>query len=318
MTTSSDELVGKLSAMTIVGDEDQERVDVNARRAIGCNNTPEEDCQNSIQPTNVVSSDAQTETESKRIDFLIDTLGTNEFSINKPAIRCLLIHFERDIRDIIRRFIHEPSTGDFIWKTMEECYNEAVSPSGTLNAHGFFDYLKDSPCIRSMDSDFESQDHAGNFKGERSWADFWVTVLDCSHGGPTLFCPRNSSDTNLGSSDDIPRYLFRVFDEKSSGINSEQIFESSGRNRYNTEKGPNADLVSLPHSTATDLIFYHLKSKNGEKDMDDNLVSWTSSLLFAIQYAVCIRYLRTRGNNIKICMVDTHKFPQGQLYETSS
>lgn len=64
MTTHNDERSEELSNVTTVGDGGQERVDGIVPLMSGCNNPPEKDCGDPIEPINVASSDAQTEIES--------------------------------------------------------------------------------------------------------------------------------------------------------------------------------------------------------------------------------------------------------------
>jgi hypothetical protein len=53
---------------------------------------------------------------------------------------------------------------------------------------------------------------------------------------------------------------------------------------------------------------------NKEEEDVDNLMSWSSSLLFVIQYAIW-RYHKRHSTpaGVEICMVDTTKFPHGQF-----
>lgn len=233
---------------------------------------------------------------------------------NELVIYRLFQHFEKEIRDIIQRCNHETSTEKFIWKVFEECYKEAVSASGTLNAHDFVDHLKDSSWIWFLDPDFASQDHAGHYKGERSWVYFWVTILELPSVGPTLFYPQNSSDIDLSSPNTTPPYLFRVFDWKSSGKNDEEVMASS-EYASQTQTSVVNDLLDMENLKATRLLSYHIGDKWTRKNDDqDNLVSWTNSLLYAVQYATYRQHrLSLLNTDIKICMVQTSQFPQGQF-----
>ena len=62
------------------------------------------------------------------------------------------------------------------------------------------------------------------------------------------------------------------------------------------------------------MLAEHLTKSLFQAAPDDNLMSWTSSLLFAIQYAIF--RARTGGrsySDVWICAVDTTRFPTGQF-----
>jgi hypothetical protein len=67
------------------------------------------------------------------------------------------------------------------------------------------------------------------------------------------------------------------------------------------------------------MLYSHLtKSCFGGED-DDNLMSWSSSLLFVIQYAIWRCYKRRRDTTkVAICTIDTRKFPHGQFVRDMS
>ena len=90
----------------------------------------------------------------------------------------------------------------------------------------------------------------------------------------------------------IPRFLFRVFTPKSDGSTNdtcvEDVFQRS-------------DSLSRTYELCAHLRWYR-------KPRNDNLVSWTSSLLFAIQY-MFYRHLIPEDSSsldeIRLCIVDT-------------
>ncbi|KAF1954385.1 hypothetical protein CC80DRAFT_567623 [Byssothecium circinans] len=222
----------------------------------------------------------------------------------------ILSHFDKQIKDIIREVLNNTSDRDVLWKVAEECYKQAISRSGSLDADNYFVPVEEAPLGWPYDSDFESEEYyehesrlevdenyAAAFQGRierriearrkdrQIWPEFWVRVLNNSPAGPTLFYPPASVSAQNLNFDSIPKYLFRTFNEASSGRNNESV---------------TASMASIKSCFG------------GEKS--DNLMSWTSSLLFAIQYAVWRH--KTRGcylSDIKICVVDTRKFPQGQF-----
>jgi len=116
------------------------------------------------------------------------------------------------------------------------------------------------------------------------------------------------------SIDYVPRYLFRTYAPKSNGSTNETIVEAAAASR----PCGNVDLLQLPRNKAAAMLWNHLnwKTRNGSwfRDNDDNLMSWTSSLYFAIQHGLRRHYTdfdHPDHSNIRICVVDTRKFPRG-------
>jgi hypothetical protein len=146
---------------------------------------------------------------------------------------------------------------------------------------------------------------------KRSWIDFWVTVLNNSPGGPTLFYPPLSPGNLTLEVEDVPRYLFRTFDEASPGTNNDnEIASVESRGRLPGQG--RIDLLQRERIQAAERLYSHLYKPIFDVYTNDNLMSWTSSLLFAIQYAIYRGKWRSPGD-IKICVVDTREFPQGQF-----
>lgn len=253
----------------------------------------------------------------------------------------MLSHFDKEIRSIVRGVLNSSSNGNCVpWKIAEECYNQSASYSGALHPSNYF-LERDEACLEwPYDPDFEAEEYyeheerlaidegyaramGERMKRERekrereeqSWVSFWVLVLHRCPNGPTLFYPPASYEVKLRmlATTDIPQYLFRTFDSRSSGRNDDSVVAlmasvggSLGDRRI--------DLLSLSAHRATNMIHTHLTKPclNGEDS--DNLMSWTSSLLFAIQYAIWRRHeFGCDAADIKICAVDTRKFPQGQF-----
>ncbi|KFY93402.1 hypothetical protein V500_03721 [Pseudogymnoascus sp. VKM F-4518 (FW-2643)] len=253
----------------------------------------------------------------------------------------ILSHFDEQIRSIVRGVLNDSSYGNCVlWKVAEECYNQATSYSGALHPSNYF-VKREEACLEwPYDPDFEAEeyyehenrldvdeDYAKAFseqlehrrekskREEQSWVDFWVLVLDRCPGGPTLFYPRASYEVNLSkfATTGIPRYLFRTFDGKSSGRSDDNMIASM-TSVSTSPGGSRIDLLSLPEHEATDMLHTHLTKKCSGGKASDNLISWTSSLLFAIQYAIWRR--RTFGcdpADINICAIDTRRFPHGQF-----
>ncbi|KAF3126287.1 hypothetical protein TWF703_010545 [Orbilia oligospora] len=259
-----------------------------------------------------------------------------------PIVSKILSHFDEQIKDIVREVFDKTSDQDVLWKVAEECYNQVVSSSGKLNADDYFATLEEACLERPYDPDFESEeyyehenrlvideDYATAFqkqtehrsealrKDRQSWPEFWIRVLNNSPAGPTLFYPPACFNTQSLNLDSTPQYLFRTFDGASSGQNNESVIASEA-SIIGPHESSRTDILRLGMHEATKLLYTHLtkrcfKSDNtGEKS--DNLMSWTSSLLFAIQYAVWRHGIRKCDPfDIKICAVDTRHFPQGQF-----
>jgi hypothetical protein len=253
----------------------------------------------------------------------------------------ILSHFDKQIRSIVRGVLNDSSYGNCVlWKIAEECYNQATSYSGALHPDNYF-VEREEACLEwPYDPDFEAEeywehenrldvddDYAKAFseqiehrrgkskREEQSWVDFWVWVLDRCPGGPTLFYPRASYEVKLlkFATTDIPQYLFRTFDGKSSGRNDDNVIASM--TSVSTSPGDSRiDLLSLPMHRATNMIHTHLTKRCCDGEDSDNMMSWTSSLLFAIQYAIWrCRKFRCDPADIKICAIDTRRFPYGQF-----
>ncbi|KAF4886040.1 hypothetical protein CGCF415_v006602 [Colletotrichum fructicola] len=107
----------------------------------------------------------------------------------------------------------------------------------------------------------------------------------------------------------IPRFLFRLTGPLSAGETS--TTSVSSRAWLNNSPTRHHDLFSTtPFSPA--LIAHkledHLLSLHA---FDSNLVSWTSSLLFALHYAVHRHYTGESLQDLYLLVVDTTQFPEG-------
>ena len=82
---------------------------------------------------------------------------------------------------------------------------------------------------------------------EQSWIDFWVLVLHRCPDGPMLFYPPAIREVKLQTfaTTDMPQYLFRTFDEKSSGRSDDNVVASMARVADSPEES-RKDLLSLP------------------------------------------------------------------------
>ncbi|KAH7109749.1 hypothetical protein B0J13DRAFT_294967 [Dactylonectria estremocensis] len=148
----------------------------------------------------------------------------------------------------------------------------------------------------------------------QSWISFWVQALNNFPGGPTLFYPPASPAARSleWSFSDIPRYLLRAFDLASSGRNDDSVVAST-MSVSETERSK-IDILSLGRNDAADMLYQHLTKPCFRGVDSDNLMSWSSSLLFVIQYAIWRSHMRNRSPaDIQICAIDTRKIPPGQF-----
>lgn len=116
------------------------------------------------------------------------------------------------------------------------------------------------------------------------------------------------------SLDYVPRYLFRAYIPRSNGSTTATAVVAPAANRsrpYSPTPEGDIDLLQLPREKAASILWNHLEWKN---QPDDNLMSWTSSLFFAIQHGLYRRHKdgdRPALSEVRICVVDTRKFPRG-------
>lgn len=179
-------------------------------------------------------------------------------------------------------------------------------------------------CYMATDEDGELG-HDLLYTQAQEWADFWRSVLHKCRRGPTLFEIQLQSLQEHGRMPpevrhpayDHPRYLFRVFDQHSNGKNDEDKVESQASVIGVKVATLGMHFSNIFDGTGTEMLVKHLNpcgERNFSNQKPDNLVSWTSSLLFAIQYAFHRHWrYHTRRADVKICMVDTTQFPQDQF-----
>ncbi|KAL3471186.1 hypothetical protein BJX99DRAFT_238064 [Aspergillus californicus] len=80
------------------------------------------------------------------------------------------------------------------------------------------------------------------------------------------------------------------------------------------ENSSRVDIFSRPEGEATQMLYRHLNNLSFGGEHTDNLMSWSSSLLFMITFAKWRCSQRCRDpSEVQICMVDTTKFPPGQF-----
>jgi hypothetical protein len=266
----------------------------------------------------------------------------------RPPVQGLLSHFDKKIKDIIREVFNNTTTDqDMLWKIAEECYKQATSPTGVLHPDNYLIPLEEACLEWPYDPDFESEeyydhenylnvdeDYAAAFQEETElrsetlskerqswiniWSEFWIRVLNNSPAGPTLFHPPSNFSIESLKFDAVPEYLFRTFDNLSPGRNDESVIASIA-SINGSLKSSRTDILTLGQHRATEMLFKHLKKENVlVKEESDNLMSWTSSFLFAIQYAIWRLRFRQPESDIKICAIRTRDFPLGQFMQDIS
>lgn len=251
----------------------------------------------------------------------------------------ILPYFEKEIKDIIRDVLNDNADTTTLWRVAEECYAQATKPFGKLDAENYFASLEEAYLQSPYDPDFESEeyyehenrldvdeDYAAAFKDQtqrrsdarqqdrEAWPKFWIAVLNKVPDGPTLFSPPARLRRQLSFLEGVPRYLFRTFDGASSGKNDSSVVASVASVLMPSIS--RHDLLSMDEDRATELLHQHLNKSCFGGSGSDNLMSWTSSLLFAIQYGIWRANIgRISLSDVQIYAVDTSNFPKGQFVQ---
>lgn len=130
-----------------------------------------------------------------------------------------------------------------------------------------------------------------------------------------VFRPQADSGLAENALDNIPRYLFRVVTPRSDGKTNGTWARSQAayQNRDSSLEDIFFHLDYEKRTTIAHTLNLHLRwrPKNG---FEDNFVSWTSSLLFAIQYIYYRHFSAKDGSSLKdiqLYVVDTALFPKG-------
>ena len=111
--------------------------------------------------------------------------------------------------------------------------------------------------------------------------------------------------TSVGR-DDVPRYLFRAYSNKSFGYND------------STEMIPTAFNEGVGHKS-----IFHVPEQERQKMLSDHLawsrdtcsdfLSWSSSLLFVLIHGVRRKYYQ-KEEGVNICIMDTHEAKDNDVY----
>ncbi|KUI57422.1 hypothetical protein VP1G_04694 [Cytospora mali] len=107
----------------------------------------------------------------------------------------------------------------------------------------------------------------------------------------------------------VPRYLFRLYSPNTVGTTCTSYLTPPSANSL--EPNHSKDVFSLPPDAAAWNINHHLRWWPDHEDTC-NFMSWSSSLLFLLQYAL-FRHTSQRDSsgfqNIHLMIIDTRKFP---------
>lgn len=125
---------------------------------------------------------------------------------------------------------------------------------------------------------------------------------------PPLIQIRNTYRHRKAVEGSVPRYLYRTYSNNSKGRNSVWSFRP-GSMTYDDK------LSDIPHQRAKDMLENHLlwRAFRG-----DQFVSWTSSLLWALQLALRKHWdPKYPDGDIQICVLDTSKIETSSFFAAS-
>jgi len=124
-----------------------------------------------------------------------------------------------------------------------------------------------------------------------------------------LFSPHAHARWSDLKLEPIPRFLFRVYTPRSDGFTDETT--ACSRDATAEKHGSNEDIFATQTPCATaKIIADHLWWTRDERS--DNLVSWSSSMLFLIRYIFYRHYDSTDESSlhdIHLLVIDTERFP---------
>jgi hypothetical protein len=259
-----------------------------------------------------------------------------------PEVRKLLSYFRPQLKTIIGGVLSTTRDGEpKLLSILEECYKHSLDDGyGALCCDGYFNTLKEAALGSPYDPDYQSaeyyeyenrmqvdqnyaraqrkrsekmhsEERAREQKTKGAWIGFWLHALQECPGGPTLFVP-----TETLRSDGVPltsRYLFRAFDSASSGLSNDTVVASTA-SMYSDLEVSQLNLLSIDKREATLRMLEHLEKPLFGGSNSDNLMSWSNSLLFVLQYAIWrSEQRRWYPNEVQICAIDTSRFPKGQF-----
>lgn len=137
----------------------------------------------------------------------------------------------------------------------------------------------------------------------------YVEPVKPQSGFPFNPNPYHQQHTPLFNRDFTPRYLYRLVAPQTAGSTTTSTAVPPARIQHQT------DIFHLPTQKAAALLLNHLLWERGHEN-GCNLMSWTSSLLFALQYAL-YRH-RKDGDDlgqIQLIVLDTTLFARGTFMQ---
>ncbi|KAK8104573.1 uncharacterized protein PG998_011606 [Apiospora kogelbergensis] len=256
---------------------------------------------------------------------LLEYMGSDRFVIQAP-----LLYFKEELVHIAQGVREKLAGGEesLLFAMMaKRCREEATRSDGTLQ----FDLYRESvrgkehtgpversnvyaTCITNpgRNTRFRSEQD-----GELLWKESWSGFSLVSYPAPLLFNPEANTLFQAFDFyfDQKPQYLFRTYDSGSYGQSDEDIVASPARaDRILTSK---KDIFSLDENLGLSIVDRHMNPwrwKDYTSPIPDNFMSWTTSLLYAIQYALYRRHrYGSNSADIKICMIDTRRFHDKQF-----
>ncbi|KAF4441569.1 hypothetical protein F53441_11973 [Fusarium austroafricanum] len=161
-------------------------------------------------------------------DKAVQEIVSHIASLVEDGESCMLKlfdYFNNRIEAIAESMISKPDNAIPLWKIVEECYCQAVKPSGQLEPSDYFATLESREDLLSDKQPTEDSKKEISNK----WIRFWIRLLNKCPNDPTLFQPRDDLPTNPqnGPSWRISRYLFRAFGTGSTGVHNKHIIASA-------------------------------------------------------------------------------------------
>lgn len=124
----------------------------------------------------------------------------------------------------------------------------------------------------------------------------------------TLFMPQGESEFLHELFANTPRFLFRTWTPKSAGFTS----STQVRSKAAGYRKPIEDLFGREVHAARRILKFHLL---WWEEFDDNLISWTNSIIFALQHGIrkSVDHGREKedASTIQLMILDTYAFPRG-------
>ncbi|KAH7204938.1 hypothetical protein BKA60DRAFT_430555, partial [Fusarium oxysporum] len=125
------------------------------------------------------------------------------------------------------------------------------------------------------------------------------------------FVPKSGQETKFPY-DRTPTYLFRLYEPGSPGSSSmREVTTPVCTTSSNENCSDRMNLLELPPEEATKKLYHHLLWVYGHEHRC-NLMSWSSSLLFVLQYGLFrnTKVNKTAFSEIQLIMIDTREFPK--------